>query len=617
MFAELADRSPSSAGFYLDTQGRMVVVVVEEGDDGAARIGATSLLAAGRINDPRPKMAGIVIERGRYTFSQLAQWRDAVHERILGTVPGVISLDLAEQRNRVTIGLARGSEATLRGTLPSRLTALGIDTSAVAYRVHDPIARTSANSSVAPTRTPLPRRSTSYGLTYTWDTMVGGILISLRPSDLIPNGGSGGCTLGVVADRGSVRGFVTASHCSSSEYYIDNGAAYQPDSGPGVRIGNEHTDLSGEVCGVFQTNYCRDSDASFYSLLSTIASERGLIARTQSSAGPGSGYGTLVIDTARPYFFISSVDNNDAVHGQYVQKVGITTGWTWGTIADTCTDHAHGGFFSGGFWVTDCVYEATYTDHRGDSGGPVFTFEGNGYNQSGDFVKLVGIHRGHFGDSSATGRAVFSKWGRIIGDLGAMTVTRAASLSTPSVSGTILFTAPSLSWPAISGATRYNVYRLTDNGSSVITESLGTTTNTYLNDGDKNVLDYTGTSQPNGSGTKIKYFVYAVNGTNISAMSTPVWYQGASGTFSVSVNGPSEVGPNNYTCGQWVAQVTGAATITSYEWTGLFTGTDYYVSGTVPQNGGQFQVMVQDSQGRQGGVVFTVNYNPHNTDACV
>lgn len=78
----------------------------------------------------------------------------------------------------------------------------------------------------------------------------------------------------------------------------------------------------------------------------------------------------------------------------------------------------------------------------------------------------------------------------------------------------------------------------------------------------------------------------------------------------------SVVGPNSYNCSQWVAYVTGATSPLTYAWSGFFTGSDNYVAGTIPQSGADFQLIVVDSQDRQGGAVKHVSYNSNHLDYC-
>lgn len=73
-------------------------------------------------------------------------------------------------------------------------------------------------------------------------------------------------------------------------------------------------------------------------------------------------------------------------------------------------------------------------------------------------------------------------------------------------------------------------------------------------------------------------------------------------SYQVSITGPTTVGPNNYTCTQWVAAVTAGQSPFVYSWYGLFTSSDSYVSGTVPQNGGDLFLVVTDNQGSTSGL---------------
>ena len=394
-----------------------------------------------------------------------------------------------------------------------------------------------------------------------------------------------------------MRGLVTVSHCSDEMFELDEGPLYQPASSR--QVGTEHTDPHGSACGLGGFDECRDSDASFYSIASGIHNHRGLIARTQSRAGPGGGYGSILFNSNRPYFLVTSVDDEDGFSGQYVQKMGSVSGWTYGQIDGTCTDHRHDDWPNSE--ITQCTYEANFTNADGDSGGPVFSFEGTAYDENADLVRLMGLVLGH-----VDGIAVFSKWGRVVNDLGALDVVRTPSLSTPSISGSLPFLNPVISWSSISGATRYNVFR----GAYFI----GSTTSTSFTDASIGALEYTGSTQPSNGAF---YTVHAVSATELSAKSTGIWFRAAaSGQLTVTITGPSVVGPNNYTCSTWAASVSGGSTIVSYAWSGFFTSSEGYVQGTIPQTGAQFQVVVVDDQDRHGGALKSVTYDPNNQDSC-
>jgi len=85
---------------------------------------------------------------------------------------------------------------------------------------------------------------------------------------------------------------------------------------------------------------------------------------------------------------------------------------------------------------------------------------------------------------------------------------------------------------------------------------------------------------------------------------------------SVTIDGPTVVGPNNYDCGVWTASVSGGVTPYQYSWTGLFTSSESWVSGTVPSQGGTLEVLVFDAFGWPGIGVLTVTYDPQNNDYC-
>jgi hypothetical protein len=104
LFADLAAVAPTSAGFYIDSAGVMVVYVTDPLDDGKALAGVRELLSDGKL--PMRHVAGIRVRRAKYTFAQLARLRDMLlGGNLFGVEPAAISLDLDEMNNRVTIGL--------------------------------------------------------------------------------------------------------------------------------------------------------------------------------------------------------------------------------------------------------------------------------------------------------------------------------------------------------------------------------------------------------------------------------------------------------------------------------------------------------------------------------
>ena len=136
----------------------------------------------------------------------------------------------------------------------------------------------------------------------------------------------------------------------------------------------------------------------------------GKVLKPQASngGGYGGGYGTLYVDQAKPYFTV--VATGDALVGTRINKVGSTTGWTWGDVAGTCVD---GYILMNGYTnVIRCEDEADYVADHGDSGAPVFFLSAAG---DGTEITFLGLHsnREFFGS-----RARYSRQSRIQSDLG-------------------------------------------------------------------------------------------------------------------------------------------------------------------------------------------------------
>jgi hypothetical protein len=131
----------------------------------------------------------------------------------------------------------------------------------------------------------------------------------------------------------------------------------------------------------------RYSDAALFTYQSENLADFGLIARTIR-------LGSKTISTSSPRFMISEVSLQYPLVGTTVNKMGFKTGWTsgdieygklvWPHVGNTCVD-----FFGTDGIVRLCQVGADYSSDHGDSGAPVFTWDGYGSD-----VVLVGIHVG-------------------------------------------------------------------------------------------------------------------------------------------------------------------------------------------------------------------------------
>ncbi|HEX6574298.1 MAG TPA: hypothetical protein VF042_04940, partial [Gemmatimonadaceae bacterium] len=159
------------------------------------------------------------------------------------------------------------------------------------------------------------------------------------------------------------------------------------------------------ISGCSRGKVCRKSDASRALYSSSVASNRGVIAKTT-----GVNTGSLTVDGQ---FTVTSQDNSGTTFSGTVNKVGRTTGWTAGEVSGTCVTVN----VSGSNIQQLCQTLVTNNDAAivgsGDSGSPVFKIA------SGDNVTLIGILWGGGGDS----QFVFSPLKNIQDEIGAVTAT--------------------------------------------------------------------------------------------------------------------------------------------------------------------------------------------------
>jgi len=324
---------------------------------------------------------------------------------------------------------------------------IGLDSLALAVLISEP-ARPATRARLEAPRLPL-----ASSLDGTSNEIVGGILWSRS----LPGGQQGQCTVGTVAVRSGVTGFVSGSHCTSVWFGDDGVLAYQPTAGS-QHVATETRDPTGSMC-YYTGNEdwwgwyaCRFSDAAFFASTGLLPMQKGLIARTTYSSGPGgSTPGSTLIDSNNKYFIISAIESSIAT-GWYVHKMGFYTGWTTGYINQTCSDHIMWNQDTGQKVLMKCSMSSYMASHEGDSGGPLFMLDPI----AGD-VRLLGTLWGSHPD----GEVFFSPFWRTMDELGGTwDATRGFALTSPSPTGSVSgYGNPILSWAAVSGATRYVVFR--------------------------------------------------------------------------------------------------------------------------------------------------------------
>lgn len=394
ILARLSEASPSAAGMFFDSTGALVVRVRDAHDDAAAKGMARALLASGVILGPgaRRHVGNVRVERAKYTYRQLSEWRDVVFDTFFGRDLRITSLDLDERANRVVIGVSAAALDLARTEFLPRMRLRGVDTTAISF-VHVEIG-TPDVSFLPPTQ-----------LTdQTSDPLAGGLAI-----DMDTNGNqqfAATCTLGLAASRDGQLGLITNSHCTHEMFNPDVDRFYQRFS---RHVATASIDPTAYTCGVQR---CRGADAMFAASNGSVGMAVGKIVKTSASngGGYGGGFGTLVVDQSNPYFTVVGVA--DALMGTRIEKMGITSGWTWGNVAGTCVD----GYIykNGKINVIRCEDEADYVADEGDSGAPVFflTYAGDGTE-----VVFLGIHSSR---ETIGSRARYSRQSRIQSDLGGL-----------------------------------------------------------------------------------------------------------------------------------------------------------------------------------------------------
>ena len=363
--ASLASAIPGFGGLYLDEKGVPTVYLTEGGDENAARrvLGAFAKRAAN---------GEMRVREGSFTWQQLDAWHQKMIEAF--EVPGVIMTDLDEASNTVTIGVERGYNGRGVKGVAARL---GVPDAAVKIVEMDPIYPAVTLRDKAP------------AIQAGWQVNYGNYV----------------CSVGFNAVANGVSSLVTASHCTNTQGGTEGTVYYQPVSSLSAVVATEAVDptYSKNLPGCPKGKNCRYSDASRANYAVSAPVALGQIARTTSR---GTLTGSLTIDATNPFFSVTG--EGDAVVGQQVNKVGRTTGWTYGNVTNTCVTIGVAGTNK----ALLCQDVASMGVQGGDSGSGVFAWNG----ASG--ATILGIL---WGGNSAGNQSIFSPMNQVEQEIGALT----------------------------------------------------------------------------------------------------------------------------------------------------------------------------------------------------
>jgi hypothetical protein len=356
---------PGFGGFFFDREGAPTVYL----QDVSARAQVERALGPW-LGAQGVRTAALRVRRADYDWASLERWQGRATGQALA-MRGAVWVDADEARNRVTIGVERGTPAA---QLRSAVARLGVPAAAVIVEEVEPVRLAATlRDRVRP--------------------VVGGLQINF-PGFL--------CTLGFNATRSGQRSFITNSHCTNTQGGTEGTPYWQPTSTVApTQIATEVADPAYTAGGGCPNGRrCRRSDAARARYASGTTSTLGSIARTS-----GANNGSLTITGN-----FSITAEGGASVGQTVHKIGRTTGWTRGAVTNTCVNVN----VSGTNVTQLCQTLVSAGVGAGDSGSPVFRRQGTTGN-----VTLVGILWG----GSGTSLYVFSPISNIEAELGALTTS--------------------------------------------------------------------------------------------------------------------------------------------------------------------------------------------------
>lgn len=364
--ARVASNVPAFAGFTLteDSDKTMRMTILASSSD-AAVTGQVRKELAREFGDTFGATR-FDLKRVDFSFVELKEWDDKLRTAALA-LNGVVHFDLDERKNRLSVGVedvSRTGPAVYEEAAARR-----IPQAAVVVEQVPPVSQELRNR-----RRPFPG-----GLQIEWLNDNDGFIYI--------------CSLGFNAKRLGTQGFITNSHCSTTQGGVDEETYFQANWGlffvdeigsetvdPALRTGTANSCPSGRRCRWSDANFSRPGCAAIDVCDAT--PRHGFIARVAVGSSSWNGSDTYRI-----------TNSGFPAEGATVQKTGRTTGRTTGTVSRTCVDVN----VSGTNITMKCQAQAGYSSSGGDSGGPVFRVT----NSPSTFdVNLVGIHWGSSGTFS-------------------------------------------------------------------------------------------------------------------------------------------------------------------------------------------------------------------------
>ncbi len=290
----LGQAIPAFGGLFLD-QGVPTVYLTDPSAHAAVEHAIGGFLTA------RGAAASeLRVRQARFSYATLERFYDRVKPQAFAG-PGTVFTDLDEAHNRVLIGV---QDAAAADRLHSWVQSLGLPDGAVAIERAAPI----------------------YALATLRD------VFNPIPAGVQIHFGNYLCSIGIIAQVNGSDHFVTASHCTNTQGGVEGTQYYQPlSSTDGTVIGVEVADPDYVSWRQGDCPYrgvkCRHSDAALIRSTGARPFAQGKIAQTSSG-----------ITWSGNYFDVTGKGSGMGVVGDARSKVGRTTGYTSGTITNSCVD---------------------------------------------------------------------------------------------------------------------------------------------------------------------------------------------------------------------------------------------------------------------------------------
>lgn len=254
---------------------------------------------------------------------QLYKWQN--NSKSLLSVSGVVYYGISEADNRLEIGI---SKSATKSAIKARINKLDIPKEAVNLVITEPFEfkvgyRSNRNN----------KSSASNEVTLREKTAI------YKEAGLQIAFGNYICTLGFEASPDMFKWYsVVNSHCTNNQGGVEHTKYYQPVINGGDFIGKEIKDP------MYSFNYyacppgrkCRYSDAAL--MKNNWGSPLGAYV-INNPEYRGRYSGSIVISNPYPWFVVIGEGGGfSVVVGTEVNKVGRTTGWTYGDVTNTCVD---------------------------------------------------------------------------------------------------------------------------------------------------------------------------------------------------------------------------------------------------------------------------------------